>query len=198
LLIRVHIDGPLKCLLIKVYSWMRLIKNALKQIQGARIKRILPVLPVMLLQMMIKGMSCVMNIQLIVCNIMTWQGNDRASPMDEFAMQNIRVRSMTTLIDGRISSLASGSHGQRIVVEEDAKMEGLTDMIIGSEKIIEGLGNVIKSRKRDFALITAHAKKRIVDCRGSKGFGSPMKGMARRTLDIHLSKGMNLPSRIKR
>jgi hypothetical protein len=85
--------------------------------------------------------------------------------MDEFAMQNIRVRSMTTLIDGRISSLASGSYGQRIVVKEDTTMEGITDIIIGSEEIVERLGNVIKSRKGDFALIAAHAKLEIVNKR---------------------------------
>jgi len=85
--------------------------------------------------------------------------------MDEFTMQNIRVRSTTTLIDGRISSLASRSHGQRIVVKEDAMMEGITDIIIGSEEIVERLGNVMKSRKGDFALIAAHAKLEIVNKR---------------------------------
>jgi len=46
-------------------------------------------------------------------------------------------------------------------------------------------------------LIAAHAKKRIVDSRGSKGFSFPIKGMARRTLNIHIPKAVNLPSRIK-
>jgi hypothetical protein len=76
-------------------------------------------------------------------------------------------------------------------------MKGSTDMVIGSKKVIEILGNMMKFRKGDFALIAAHAKKRIVDCRGSEGFIFPMKGMARRTLNVHLPKGMNLPSRIK-
>ena len=105
---------------------------------------------------------------------------------------------MTTLIDGRISFFASRSHGQGIVVEEDATMKGFTDMIIGREEVIKRLRNVMKSRKGDFALIATHAKLGIVDCRGSKGFGSLMKGMARWTLNIHLSKVMKLPSRIKR
>ncbi len=76
-------------------------------------------------------------------------------------------------------------------------MKGPTDRIIGSKEIIKRLGNMMKFRKGYFALIAAHAKKRIIDCRGCKSFSFPMKGMAKRTLNVHISKGVNLPSRIK-
>jgi hypothetical protein len=46
-------------------------------------------------------------------------------------------------------------------------------------------------------LIATHAKLGIDVRRVRKGLSSPMKGMARRTLNIHLAKVMNLPSRIK-
>jgi hypothetical protein len=55
----------------------------------------------------------------------------------------------------------------------------------------------MKFRKGYFALIAAHAKKRIIDCRGCEGFSFPMKGMAKRTFNVHISKVVNLPSRIK-
>ena len=58
--------------------------------------------------------------------------------------------------------------------------------------------NVVKWGKVNLALIATHAKSGVVDCRVGKGFSSPMKGMARRTLNVHLPKGVNLPSRIKR
>ena len=57
--------------------------------------------------------------------------------------------------------------------------------------------NFLKIRKGDLALIAAHAKKGIINGRGSEGFSFPMKGMAKRTLNIHLPKAVNLPSRIK-
>ena len=47
-------------------------------------------------------------------------------------------------------------------------------------------------------MIAAHAKKRIVNGKGSEGFSFPMKGMAKRTLNIYIPKAVNLPSRIKR
>jgi hypothetical protein len=76
-------------------------------------------------------------------------------------------------------------------------MKGFTDIVIGSEEVKEGGRNVIKRRKGDFALKAAHAKLDIVNCRRSEGFSFPMKGMAKRTFNVHSSKGMNLPSRIK-
>ena len=56
----------------------------------------------------------------------------------------------------------------------------------------------MKIRKTDFALIATHAKLGIVDSGVSKGFSFPMKGMARRAFNIHPSKAVNLPSKIKR
>ena len=41
-------------------------------------------------------------------------------------------------------------------------MEGITDRISTLEKVIQILGNVLKSRKGDFALIAAHAKLGII------------------------------------
>jgi hypothetical protein len=77
-------------------------------------------------------------------------------------------------------------------------MKGPTDSIIGSEKVIKTLWNSLKLRKGDFALIAAHAKLRIVDGRGGEGFSFPMKGMTKGALNVHLSKTVNLPIRIKR
>jgi hypothetical protein len=104
---------------------------------------------------------------------------------------------MTTSIKSRISYFASRSHGQRVVVKEDAGVKGSADRVIGSKEVVKSLRNVMKLRKGYFALIAAHAKKRIVDCRGCEGFSFPMKGMARRTLNVHIFKSVNLPSRIK-
>jgi len=53
-----------------------------------------------------------------------------------------------------------------------------------------------KGRERDLALITAHAKLGIYVRGVRKGLSSPTKGMAR-TFNIHLSKGVNWPSRVK-
>jgi hypothetical protein len=143
-------------------------------------------------------MISVMNVELGVCEILACKRKNRASSMDELSTQDIGIRSTTTLIDSRVSLLASRSHGQGIVVKEDPLMKLITNMVMSGKEIIESLGNVMKIRKGYFALIAAHANKRIVDCRGSEGFSFPVKGMARRTLNVHLPKAMNLPSRIKR
>jgi hypothetical protein len=72
-----------------------------------------------------------------------------------------------------------------------------TKRITASEELVKLMWNFLKIRKRDFALIATHAKLKIVDSGVSKGFSPPMKGMAKRTLNVHLSKAMNIPSRIK-
>ena len=67
-----------------------------------------------------------------------------------------------------------------------------------SEKVEKIIGNMLKIRKSGFALIAIHAKLRIVDSGVSKGFSFPMKGMAKMAFNIHSSKIVNLPSKIKR
>ena len=153
------------------------MKNTLKQVQGKSVKRMGGVLPVVPCQTMISCMLSVMDVKLGICEICTLKRNDRASSVDELSTQDIGIRSTTTLIDSKISCLASRRHGQGIVVEEDPLVKLLTDMVIISEEVVESLGNVMKIREGDFALIAAHAKMKIVDCGGSKGFSSPMKGM---------------------
>jgi hypothetical protein len=114
--------------------------------------------------------------------------------MNELSMQDKGVRTTTTLVD---SYFANRSHSQGIVVEENELMKVRTKRIIASEELVKLMWNFLKFRKRDFALIATHAKLGI-NVRGDrKGFSSPMKGMAKGTLNVHLSKAMNLPSRIK-
>jgi hypothetical protein len=55
----------------------------------------------------------------------------------------------------------------------------------------------LKWGEGDLALITAHAKLGIDNGGAGKGFDLPMKGMAKRTLNIHLPETMELPSRVK-
>jgi hypothetical protein len=114
--------------------------------------------------------------------------------MDELSTQDKRVRTTTTLID---SCFANRSHGQGVVVKENEPVKIRTKRIIASEELVKLLWNFLKIRKRDFALIATHAKLGINDRGDRKGFCPPMKGMARGTLNVHLSKAMNLPSRIK-
>jgi len=77
-------------------------------------------------------------------------------------------------------------------------VKGRTDSIIASVEVEKDMWNGLKFRKRDLALIAAYAKPGIDNGRVGKGFSSPMKGMARRTLNVHLSQAMNLLSRIKK
>ena len=147
---------------------------------------------------MIICMISVMNVELGVCGISAIRRNDRASIMNELSTQDIGIRSTTTLIDSRISCLASRSHGQGVVVEKDLVVKVPIGRIIHSKKAIKSLGNRLKVRKGYFALIATHAKKGIVDCRRGKGFSFPIKGMAKRTQNVHCPKIINLPSRIKR
>jgi hypothetical protein len=123
---------------------------------------------------------------------------NRASSMNKLSTQDIGVRATTILIDRRVSGLANRSHGQGIVVKKDALMKVRAMWILASEEIVKFIWNLLKRRKINLALITAHAKKRIDKRRVGKSFSSPMKGMAKRALYIHPSKAMNLPSRIKR
>ena len=99
--------------------------------------------------------------------------------MNELSMQDKRVRTIATQID---SCFANRSHGQGIVVKKNEFVEGITDRIIANKKIKKGAWNVLKSRERDLALITAHAKLGIYVKGVRKGLSSSMKGMARRTI----------------
>jgi hypothetical protein len=103
----------------------------------------------------------------------TWdlgpQGEEQ-SQMDKLFTQDIEIRSMTTLIDSRISCLASRSHGQGIVVKEDPVIKVSTNMVISSKEVIKSLKNVLKIRKGDFAFKATHAGKGIVDCKRGKSF----------------------------
>ena len=119
----------------------------------------------------------------------------RRAPL--LATQDIRVRATTTLVDRMIGCFANRSHGQRVVVKKNVLMKARSQRIVMSKKTIKGMWNVLKGRERYFALIATHAKNKMIDSRARKGFSFPMKGMAKRTFNIHLSKAMNLPSRIK-
>ena len=57
--------------------------------------------------------------------------------------------------------------------------------------------NLLKLGKNDFALITTHAKLDVSNGGARKGFSFPMKGITVRTFNVHPSKSMNLPSRVK-
>ena len=59
-------------------------------------------------------------------------------------------------------------------------------------------GGWLKWGEGNFALIAAHPKLGIVNGGVGKGFSAPMKGMAKGTLNGHIPKTMDLPSRVKR
>jgi hypothetical protein len=198
LLIRRHGNGHLKGLSVKGNSRMDLIKDALKQIQGCGIKGILLIVLIMPSQAMLKSIICVMNVELGICERSILERKDRASIMDELSTQDIGVRATTTLIDRRDSCFANRSHSQGIVVKKDALVKGRTNWIIADEEIVEIMWDVMKRRKRDSALIATHAKLESGVRRGREGFSFPMKSMARKAFNIHFSKAVNLPSRIKR
>ena len=117
--------------------------------------------------------------------------------MNELSTQDKRVGATTILIDRMISCFANRSHGQGIVVKKDALVKIRTTWILASEKTIKILWNLLKLGKLNLALIATHAKLGIIVRGLRKGFSSPTKGMARRAFNIHSSKTMNLPSRIK-
>lgn len=117
--------------------------------------------------------------------------------MDKLSTQDIGVRTSTTLIDSMFCCLASRSHSQSIVVIKNVAMKNGAVRIIASKEVIKIRGDVLKGRNGDFALITTHAKLGSIDSGAGKFLIGPMKGMAKRTLNIHVSKGVNLPSRIK-
>jgi hypothetical protein len=139
-------------------------------------------------------MICVMNVKLGICNICTLKRKNGARVMKELSPQDKGVRTTSTWVD---SCLANRSHGQGIVVIENEPMKGRTVIISAIKEVIEVMWNVLKGRKRDFALVTTHAKLRINDRGVGKFLIYPMKGMAERTLNIHLSKAVNWPSKIK-
>ena len=56
---------------------------------------------------------------------------------------------------------------------------------------------MVNIRKGYFALIAAHAKKNIVGYRRRESFSFPVKGMAKRALNVHLPKAIHLLIRIK-
>src|SRR6201984_430312 len=118
--------------------------------------------------------------------------------MNKFAMQDKGVRATTILIDRRSCFSAHRSHGQGVVVKEDVLVKTLASRITTLKEFIQTWRNVLKSRKGYFALIAAHAKLGIVGRRVNEFFSLPMKGMAKRALNVHLPKAVNLPSRIKR
>jgi hypothetical protein len=146
---------------------------------------------------MIGSMISVMNVQLRVCGVSALKRKDRASLMNELATQDIGVRATTTPIDCGIGCFANRSHGQRVVVKKNVLVKARSQRIVASEKTIKGMWNVLKGRERYFALIAAHAKARI-DVRGVReGLSFPVKGMTKGTFNGHVSKIVNLTSRVK-
>jgi hypothetical protein len=69
-----HIPSLSKSLLIKVNSRVRLMKDALKQIQGVRIKGMVFVTHIVLPQTNISHMLSVMNVELRVDGFPIWWG----------------------------------------------------------------------------------------------------------------------------
>ncbi len=200
-LIRWQGGGQLECLLIKVNGRMGLVKHALKYGQGVTIKMKLwvRVALVMMGKTTIKNISkapVVMDVQLGISGMQTLGRKNGASLMNELSTQDVGIRA-TTIIDGMIGFLANRSHGKGVVVKKDALAKGSTNWIVASEKVEKVMWNLLKLGKNDFALITTHAKERIVDGGVSKSFSFPMKGMAERAFNIHPSKAVNLPSRVK-
>jgi len=180
---------------------MRLVKHALKYGQGVTIKMKswIRVALIMLGNTTIKGISkapVVVNVQLGISRMQTLGRNNRASLMDELSTQDIRVRATTT-IDRRIECLANRSHSKGVVIKKDMLAKGRTNIISASEEVKKVMRNRLKIGKNDFALITAHAKLGIDVGGVRKSFSSPMEGMAERAFNIHASKAVNLPSRIK-
>ena len=67
----------------------------------------------------------------------------------------------------------------------------------GSKKVHKFLRGRLKWGEGDLALITAHAKLGVDNGGAGKRLSLPMKGMAKRTLNIHFPKTLDLPSRVK-
>ncbi len=151
----------------------------------------------MMCHAIVKCMISVMNVKLGISEISVLKGKNRASLMNELPPQAVGIRPSTTLVDIGLRPLANRSKSQRVVVKKDAVVKSMTGRIIASEKIKKLMWNFLKSGKGDLALIATHAKLGIDIRRVRKGLSCPMKGMARRTLNIHLTKIMDLPSRIK-
>jgi hypothetical protein len=195
-LIRGQGGGQLECLPIKEDGRMGLMKHALKYSQGCTIKTIsaIRVETFMAGDTMIKSISSVNDVQLGICGRQTLGRKNGASLMNELSTQDIGVRTTTTC---RIGFFANRSHCQGIVVKKDALAKGSTNWIVASEKVEKVVWNLLKRRKNDLALIATHAKLEVVDGGVRKSFCFPMKGVTERTLDMHPSKAMNLPSRIK-
>jgi hypothetical protein len=162
------------------------------------IKRMVRVAIVMQSHMMIKLIICVMDVKLGVHEVSALHRKNGASLMNELSMQDKGIRATIILVNSRICCFANRSHGQSIVVIKDISVKGRTMFTGASKKIPKFIWYVLKLRKRDFALIATHAKLEIVDSGVTESFSSPMKGIAKRTFNIHLSKAMNFPSRIKR
>ena len=173
-----------------------MVKHALKYTQGCTIKAITSVRveSFMAGDTMIKSISSVNNVQLGICGGQTLGRKNGASLMNELSTQDIGVRTTATC---RIRFLANRSHCQGIVVKKNALAKGRSNWIVASEKVEKVTWNLLKRRKNDLALIATHAKLVVVDGGVRKSFCFPMKGVTGRTLDIHPSKAVNLPSRIK-
>ena len=69
--------------------------------------------------------------------------------------------------------------------------------MVTRQKTIEIPWNCFKKGENDFALITTHAKLGIINGGGSKGLSFPMKGVTERAFNVHPSKAVNLPCRVK-
>ncbi len=151
----------------------------------------------MMCHVIVKCMISVMDIKLGVSEIPVLKRKNRASLINKLPSQAIGIRPSSTLVDIGLRMLANRSESQRVVVKEDVVVESMTGRIIASKKVKKLMWNLLKGRKGDLALITTHPKLGI-NIRGlRKGLSFPMKGMARMTLNVHLTKVMNLPIRIK-
>jgi hypothetical protein len=112
-------------------------------------------LPTMQIHTIFQGIIRVMDVELGVREISALQRKNGARLMNELSMQDKGVRATTTQING---CFTDRSESQGIVVEKDMSVKGITDRIVASKEVEKVTWNIMKGRKRDLALIAAHAK----------------------------------------
>ena len=196
-LIRAHPRSDLICLSIKLNCRVGGVKHVLQQTHCCTVQRIGTIRTLIVTHTAIKGMISVMDVELGKSGRIETKWDNGASIVNELATQNIGERPMTILVDSMLHLLASRSHGQGIVVLKDVGMKCSSNRVIASEKMEKFMWHLLKGRKRDLASRAARAKDKVVNSGCSGGLSAPMKSMARRTFNSHLTKAVNFPSRIK-
>jgi hypothetical protein len=117
--------------------------------------------------------------------------------MIELPLKNKSIRPSTMLIDVVIEDSTNRSHCQCIVISTNTITKFFCNWILTNEIIMKVVRGCFKRRKRYFPLIATHAKLDYGKSRGGKGLCLPMKSMAVRAFETHITKAMNLPRWIK-